>query len=109
MTTIDTDKDVITLINIFTVEPERCDELVEVLDRATVEVMRHRPGFVSANIHVGLARDRVANYAQWASEQDFRAMLADPVCQEHMGVAASMAAAEPQLYRVHSVHGRVPE
>jgi len=53
-TTIDATADVVTLVNVFTVTPETQQQLVELLGRATEEVMRHRPGFVSANIHAGL-------------------------------------------------------
>jgi antibiotic biosynthesis monooxygenase (ABM) superfamily enzyme len=50
-TTITPDQDVMTLVNVFTVEPDRQQELVDLLARATDEVMQHLPGFVSANIH----------------------------------------------------------
>ena len=59
-TSIRTGNGVVTLINVFTVAPEHQQELIEVLDRATVQVMRHLPGFVSANIHRGLDGTRVA-------------------------------------------------
>jgi quinol monooxygenase YgiN len=103
-TTIDTDQDVVTLINVFTVTPQTQQRLVDLLDEATEQVMRHRPGFVSATIHASLDGTRVANYAQWRSQRDFEAMLGDPTAQEHMQAAAAMAAAEPHLYRVSSVH-----
>lgn len=103
-TSIDPAADLITLMNVFTVPADRRDELVALLDRATEEVMRHRPGFISANIHVGLDGTHVANYAQWASKEDFNAMLADPTCREHMGAASAIADAHPVMYRVHSVH-----
>ena len=54
----------IALINTFTVAPERADELLAVLQKATDEVMRHVPGFVSANFHRSLDGRYVANYAQ---------------------------------------------
>ncbi len=57
------------------------------LAEATEQVMRHRPGFVSANIHASLDGTRVVNYAQWRSREDFQAMLDDPIAQEHMGAA----------------------
>ncbi|MGW3470267.1 antibiotic biosynthesis monooxygenase family protein [Saccharopolyspora sp. NPDC000995] len=103
-TTIEPGAPVTTLINVFTVAPERQRELVELLDNATEEVMRHLPGFVSANIHAGLDGKHVANYAQWRSEDDFRAMLANPAAQEHMQAAAAVATYEPALYRVESSH-----
>ncbi|MBR1193515.1 antibiotic biosynthesis monooxygenase [Bradyrhizobium sp. AUGA SZCCT0169] len=34
----------ITLINVFTVAPEKADELVKLLDEATDKVMKHQPG-----------------------------------------------------------------
>ncbi|MFI0467378.1 antibiotic biosynthesis monooxygenase family protein [Saccharopolyspora sp. 5N102] len=103
-TTIDPNADVATLINVFTVVPERQRELVDLLVRATEEVMQHRPGFVAANIHTSLDGTRVTNYAQWESVQAFQEMLADPVCQEHMSAAREIADAEPFLYDVASVH-----
>jgi quinol monooxygenase YgiN len=103
-TTINAGADLATLINVFTVEPARQRELVDVLVTATEKVMQHRPGFVAANIHVGAEGTRVVNYAQWESVDAFRAMLADPGCREHMAAALAIATADPQLYTVESVH-----
>ncbi|MFJ1763297.1 antibiotic biosynthesis monooxygenase family protein [Amycolatopsis sp. NPDC088138] len=103
-TTIDTEAKLTTLINVFTVEPARQRELVDLLAEATEATMRHQPGFVSANIHAAADGTRVVNYAQWESADAFRAMLADPACQEHMKTALDIARADPQLYTVESVH-----
>ncbi|GAA2795053.1 antibiotic biosynthesis monooxygenase family protein [Saccharopolyspora taberi] len=103
-TEINADARLVTLINVFTVEPGRQRELVDLLARATEEVMRHQPGFISANLHVGHDGTHVANYAQWESAEHFRAMLANPACQQHMAAATAVARAEPVLYSVDSVH-----
>jgi quinol monooxygenase YgiN len=103
-TTIDPEASIVTLINVFTVAPDRQRELVDLLDEATDAVMRHRPGFVSANIHASVDGQRVVNYAQWESEADFRAMLDDPVAQQHMRAAVEIAEAEPRLYTVAATH-----
>lgn len=103
-TTISREAPHVTLINVFTVAAQRQRELVELLVTATEEVMRHRPGFVSANIHVGTDGTRVVNYAQWESVEAFQAMLADPVAREHMSACAALAEADPHLYTVESVH-----
>jgi quinol monooxygenase YgiN len=103
-TTIATDQDVATLINVFTVTRETQQPLVELLIEATEQVMRHRPGFVSANIHASLDGTRVVNYAQWRSRKDFQAMLDDPTASEHMSVIQAFATSEPRLYEVASVH-----
>ncbi len=105
-TTIEAHANMATLINRFTVAPERQQELVDVLAQATEDVIRHRPGFIAANIHASVDGRYVLNYAQWESEDAFRAMLADPVCQEHMGRASGMAEVDPGLYTVESVHHR---
>jgi hypothetical protein len=103
-TTIEVGADVVTLINTFTVRPEQQQELVDNLVRATEDVIRHRPGFVAANIHASLDGEHVANYAQWRTVEDMRAMLADPACQEHLKTAGSFGEVQPILYRVKSVH-----
>ena len=109
-TTIDRDQPVTTLINVFTVRPERQAALVELLTRATEEVMAGLPGFVSANIHASTDGVRVVNYAQWADAEAFQAMLANPVAQPHLAAAAEIAESyEPHLYVVESVHAAAAE
>ncbi len=102
--TISVSTPVVTLINVFTVEPARQQELVALLVAATEEFIQHQPGFISANIHTSADGQRVVNYAQWESEQAFRAMLANPQAREHLEAMARLAHAEPRLYAVASVH-----
>jgi quinol monooxygenase YgiN len=109
MTTLDSKDHYATLINTFSVEPERADQLLEVLSRATEETMRHLPGFVSANLHVSLDRKHVANYAQWKSRADFEAMLKNPLAKGHMTEAAAIATSfTPILYELRHVHAGAP-
>jgi quinol monooxygenase YgiN len=104
-TTITQDTSLATLINVFTVEPARQQELLDLLYKATEDVMRHQPGFVSANLHRSTDGTKVVNYAQWQSEEHFHRMLDDPVAQEHMRQASELASSvEPRLYTVDSVH-----
>ena len=106
MTSINTRNDVVTLINVFTVEPARQQELVDLLTRATDETIRHMPGFVSATIHKSLDGVRVTNYAQWRSREDFEAMLRNPAASPHLKEAAALATSfEPHLYQVSEVRG----
>ena len=100
MTTITTANDVVTLIDVFTVEPEHQQRLVDVLVRATHTIVSKQSGFVSANIHKSLDGTRVANYAQWRSQEDFEAMLANPEAAVHMREAATIATFDPHLYEV---------
>jgi heme-degrading monooxygenase HmoA len=96
--------ELITLINVFTVEPQNQDRLIKILEQATEEVMRHLPGFISANIHRSLDGVRVVNYAQWKSKEAFENMLQNSEAQKHMNEASSVSSPEPHLYQVVSVY-----
>ena len=101
MTTITTNKNMITLINVFTVQPENQQRLVDLLTEATKLAMKKQPGYISANIHKSLDGTRVTNYAQWRSKDDFEAMLQNPEAAKHMKEASQLAIKfEPHLYEV---------
>ena len=105
MTVITDHADHATLINVFTVAPERARQLAELLTAATEEVMQHVDGFISANIHLSTDGTRVVNYAQWRSAEAFQAMLQDTTAQQHMAQCAELAIGyDPHLYTVESVH-----
>jgi quinol monooxygenase YgiN len=101
MVTISTDNPVVTLINIFTVEPQHQQQVVNILE-ATRKVMQHVPGYVSASIHQSLDGLRVANYAQWESQETFAAMFHDPNVKEHMDELLKISTADPHLYELLS-------
>lgn len=104
MTDISTRGQLVTLINVFTVEPAKQQALVDLLTRATDETMRHLPGFVSANIHKSVDGARVTNYAQWRSREDFEAMLHNPLAMPHLKEARALATeVDPRLYEVVTV------
>lgn len=95
----------LTLINTFTVTPERADELLAVLSRATEETIRFIPGFISANLHVSRDRRQVINYAQWRSQSDMDAMLASPNSKPHLQEAAGIALSfQPIIYDLRECH-----
>jgi quinol monooxygenase YgiN len=100
MTTIEKGNRVLTLINVFTVEPDKQGELVELLIEATEKTMKHAPGFVSANIHRSLDGKKVVNYAQWESKAAFEAMGKNPEAASHMKAAAALARFDPILCEV---------
>jgi quinol monooxygenase YgiN len=91
MSTIDPTLEVMTLINVFTVKPDACDELVQVLVDATEQTMRHLDGFVSANIHRSNDGQRVINYAQWTDLAAWKAMQSNPDAQPHIRRAGELA------------------
>lgn len=100
MINISTENKVATLINVFTVEPENQQRLVDMLIEATEKTMKKMPGFVSANIHKSADGVRVVNYAQWRSREDFEAMLKNPEAAEHMKPINEIAGFDAHLYEV---------
>jgi quinol monooxygenase YgiN len=105
MSTITAHADHATLINVFTVEPERARQLADLLTAATEDVMQHIDGFISANIHLSTDGTRVVNYAQWRSAEAMQAMQQNPTAREHMVRCAELADGfVPHLYTVESVH-----
>ncbi|WP_158884924.1 antibiotic biosynthesis monooxygenase family protein [Amycolatopsis anabasis] len=103
MGTISTNSGVFTLINVFTVEPEHQEKLRDILVEATEEVVKHFPGYISANIHLSLDGTSVINYAQWRSEADFRTMHADPKAREHFAACREISKPNPVFCTVSYV------
>jgi quinol monooxygenase YgiN len=100
MTTISSDAELVTFINVFTCDPIHQDELVDVLRRVTSEVVRHAPGFLSSRLHRGLDGTRVTMYAQWRSMADYEVMRKDPRPAAYLQRALAIAAFAPAAYEV---------
>ncbi len=98
MTTLDTADGYLVLINKFTVEPDRAEELLGALSRATEQGMRQMPGFVSANLHISKDKRYVTNYVQWRSQSDLDAMRSAPKAREHMTAIAKIALSFEPIY-----------
>ena len=105
MTTLNPNDGYLTLINTFTVDPSKADELLKVLSEATENGMRQRQGFISASLHISQDKRHVANYAQWRRQADLDAMMSDPTAREHMGRAAALAESfDPIYYELRESH-----
>ena len=100
MTTIKVDKDIITLINVFTVDPSRQQQLVDALIETTRQVWRLQDGFISASIHKSKDRKKVVNYVQYKGKEAFDKRLDNPDAIIHMNKVLSMAKADGNLYDV---------
>jgi quinol monooxygenase YgiN len=107
MTTISPENPVITLINVFTVEPENQQRLVELLTEATEVSVSRAPGFVSASLHRSTDGTKVTMYAQWRSIDEYQAMRRDPTPLPFLQEALKIARFEPGIYEV--VRTFVPE
>jgi quinol monooxygenase YgiN len=88
----------ITLINVFTVEPVNQQRLVDLLTRATDEFVSHASGFLSSTLHRSLDGTKVTMVAQWKSAEDYEAMRRDPGPRPFLEQALTIATLEPGMY-----------
>ncbi len=100
MITIKKGKEVVTLINVFTVEPTKQPELISLLTRATDLSVRHVAGFISASLHRSLDGTKVTMYAQWRSMEDYQAMRQNAVAAPYLQQALAIAKFDPGMYEV---------
>jgi quinol monooxygenase YgiN len=100
MITIGANRKLVTLINVFTVEPTNQRQLLELLARATQTSVRHAPGFISASLHRGLDGTKVTMYAQWRSVEDYQAMRGNPAPLPYFQRALAIAKFDPGMYEV---------
>lgn len=100
MTTIKVDKDIITLINVFTVDPSKQQQLVDALVETIKQVWRLQDGYISASIHKSQDRKKVVNYVQYKGKEAFDKRLDNPEAIIRMNKVLSIAKAEGHLYDV---------
>jgi quinol monooxygenase YgiN len=100
MTSIQKNRNIVTLINIFTVEPQNQQRLVDMLVETTEQIMNIQEGFISANIHKSLDGTKVINYAQWKSRDVFEKMLNNPKVIVRMNDILNIAKSDGSLYDV---------
>jgi len=75
MITIAQDGDLVTLINVFSCEPQNQQRLIDSWVRATEERLGKLPGIISAVLHRSQDGTRVVNYAQWKTAENWENLL----------------------------------
>jgi quinol monooxygenase YgiN len=90
--TIAVTKEVTTLINILTVEPQNQPKLVELLRDNTENVVSTLDGWISTSFIVAKDRRRVVIYSQWREPAAVEAMQANPIMRAYFPRIAALAA-----------------
>jgi quinol monooxygenase YgiN len=90
----------VTLINVFTVDPQNQQRLIDLLTRATEVSVRQAAGFISATLHGSIDGTKVTMVAQWRSAEDYQAMRNDPAPLPFLQEALTIAKFEPGMYEV---------
>jgi quinol monooxygenase YgiN len=102
--TIRANSGVMTLINVFDVDPENQQKLIELLKEGTESVMSNRTGYISASFHISKDGRRVVNYSQWRSVKDIEAMRQNSDVGSYMQRVAALAKFEAIACEVSYVH-----
>ncbi|GAA3942414.1 antibiotic biosynthesis monooxygenase family protein [Microbacterium soli] len=92
----------VTFINVIDVDPSRQQEVIDILNEGTTEVISKRPGFISVTILASPDKSRVVNIARWESMDDVKATQADPAAAKFVQRTADIATASPGVYMVVS-------
>ena len=104
---IDDAVEIFTLINTFTIVPQRQEAVVKSLRDFTEQHARFLPGFIGASVHASLDGHRVVNYVQWESKADLGAMMASAPAKAHLAEVGALAEhVDPVVYRVAFVGSR---
>ena len=95
----------VVLINTFVVSSADTEALLAAWS-ADAEVMKRQPGFLSTQLHQGIAGSGVfLNYAVWESVGQFRAAFANPEFRARLSDYPETATVSPHLFRKVAVPG----
>ena len=89
----------VILLNKFTVQPEDVDEFLRVF-KATTKVMKQQPGFISAQLHRGIAGSSTFfNYAVFESAEHFKQAFNTPEFRSTMATLPPSTVMSPHLFK----------
>ena len=97
------DSNVVTLINILTVEPEKQPELLTLLEHNADTTIRTLNGWISTNLIASQDKRRVIIYSQWRSLADVAAMRTDKRMMEYFPRLTALASFESVVGDVAAV------
>lgn len=95
----------VVLVNTFVVPSQDADALLAAWT-ADAGIMKRQPGFVSTQLHRGIAGSGVfLNYAVWESVAAFRAAFTNPEFRACLADYPGSATVSPHLFRTVAVPG----
>jgi len=98
--------EIITLINVFTVDKENQYKLVEMLKKANEQIYNKQEGFISAIIHKSLDGTKIINYLQWKNRNDIEKMLKNTKVILHMNDVLNISKLDGSLYEIVSTYDK---
>ena len=95
----------VILLNKFNVNPEEVDQFLKVF-AATTEIMKQQPGYISAQLHRGIAGScTFVNYAVWESSEHFKRAVSSPKFQSSLADLPPSTVMSRHLFRKVAVPG----
>lgn len=95
---LNTDASPVTLVNIFTVNSNDIESLLEAWEQ-DANWMKKQPGYISTQLHKGIAgSDVFLNCAIWESVEHFRAAFTSPEFINRLGAYPQSAVSQPHLF-----------
>jgi heme-degrading monooxygenase HmoA len=95
----DVDGGAVILLNKFTVQPEDVNEFLKVFE-ATTKVMKQQPGFISAQLHGGIAGSSTFfNYAVLESAEHFKRAFNTPEFRSSGATLPPNTLMSPHLFK----------
>jgi len=98
--TISKENNYLTLINVFTIDPENQQKLVDLLISATESTVRNLEGFISSSLHKSIDGTKVTMYAQWKSLGDYQNMRNNSTASPYLEEALKIAKFDMGMYDV---------
>lgn len=93
-----------TVICTFEVNPGSAHDVLDLLQDAWDNVIRHQPGFVAGSVHLNDAQTRIATYSQWRDRKDYQAMLRlSEMRDRNRRINGMCKSFEPVMYEVQAV------
>jgi quinol monooxygenase YgiN len=106
MTTLSLDNTLTTVIIIFSVAPDRQDELIAAIQEF-LETVKTQPGFVSANLHKSIDGLKVANYAQWKSLSEYEAFIKNAEVQKKAEKLLTFDSSDSHVYEIIASESKI--
>ena len=102
---LEEDVGAVILLNKFTVNPEDVDQFLKVF-AATTEALKQQPGFISAQLHRGIAGSSTfINYAVWESAEHFKRAFNSPGFRSSAADLPTTTVMSPHLFKKVAVPG----
>lgn len=97
-------KSEVRLINVYSVNPENQEKLIQILEEGVHSIMVHQEGYLGSTILRSLDGKSVVVYAHWKEAKNIAAVFQKPENQSYIKRIQEIATAAPGIYEECSSH-----